>query len=410
MANRPIKVLFACMVALPAAAFADSSVAAPTAGAEIPADSARGLEDPDPWGAADVALFVPRVVMVVPRAALQVISWPVMGAVRVEEEYHVLSWLEDIFYNDARTAAVIPYASFESFFGPGVGVVAFHDDLFGHREALHLNARFGGREKQSYELSFGAGQVNTVAMKVRFESSDNLLFHGIGADGPESRYAQDRLLAVLRLGHRFGPLGISAAGIYNHRQFGDGTITEQYDTMAIPGYIDGVENLELQGGLNLESKPFRAELFLGGVPTGARYWHWGAEATAEIPLWAEERVLHLRAAAEGVEGDDIPFSDLPRLGGTYRLRGYPLDRFRGTSAYLGTIEYRYPVHQYVAGALFVDAGKVTDNDWKAGGGMGLVVHSKDRALFNFDVAYGEGFQFMVSTDPLRAFAKKDTEL
>lgn len=402
--------LSAVLISLPFLAMADPPPAAPPAGAGTPADEARGLVEPDPTTGSDVALAIPRAVLTIPRAALQVVSWPVVGAIRLEDEYHVLSWLEDLVYNDARTAAVIPYGAIDSHFGPSVGMVAFHDDAFGHEEKLHLSARFGGREKQAYELSFTAGHKTSVGAMVRFESAPSLSYHGLGADGPEATFAQDRFLALVRGGRRVGPVELTATAIYNHRTFGDGTMSESYDTMAIAGFEDGVETLELQGGVALSLAPLRVETFLGGVPAGARFVHWGAEATTAFTLWAPGRVLLVRAAAEGVEGDDVPFSDVPRLGGATRLRGYAADRFRGDHAYVGTVEYRYPVHQIVSGALFVDAGRVSGNDWHAGGGIGLVVHKRDRALFNLDVAYGEGWQLMVSTDPLRAFARKDTEL
>jgi hypothetical protein len=48
--------------------------------------------------------------------------------------------------------------------------------------------------------------------------------------------------------------------------------------------------------------------------------------------------------------------------------------------------------------------------WNAGVGAGFIFRSKNSMLFTFDVAYGEGVQFHFSTDPLRAFADRDTEL
>ena len=175
--------LSAVLISLPVLAMADPPPAAPPAGAGTPADEARGLVEPDPTTGSDVALAIPRAVLTIPRAALQVVSWPVVGAIRLEDEYHVLSWLEDLVYNDARTAAVIPYGAIDSHFGPSVGMVAFHDDAFGHEEKLHLSARFGGREKQAYELSFAAGHTTSVGAMV----NTKLEWIGSGAAGVTSR-------------------------------------------------------------------------------------------------------------------------------------------------------------------------------------------------------------------------------
>jgi hypothetical protein len=42
--------------------------------------------------------------------------------------------------------------------------------------------------------------------------------------------------------------------------------------------------------------------------------------------------------------------------------------------------------------------------------MGFILRSKNDVIFTFDVAYGDGVQFHLTTDPLRAFGKRDTEL
>jgi hypothetical protein len=40
----------------------------------------------------------------------------------------------------------------------------------------------------------------------------------------------------------------------------------------------------------------------------------------------------------------------------------------------------------------------------------VVVHARGRPIIALDVAYGEGVQLIATTEPLRAFAGKDTEL
>jgi hypothetical protein len=375
-----------------------------------PADQARGLVDPHPVEPADAALLFPRVVLGFPRIVFDLVNLPIVGTLRFLERYHVVSWSDDVLDSDASDKTILPVVTFDSFFGAGVGVVAYHDDLFGHHERIAASARFGGRDRQAYRLSFGAGHTTTISALVGFEQSPALLFQGIGADGPEARFGQDRFLAVLRGGQDIGPIEVSASALYNHRELDGGTVAELYDTATIPGFDEGIETLELQGGAAFETKALRGEAFIGGVPQGASYWHWGAKLTGVIDLWWPERLLILRAVVEGVNGDNVPFTDLPRLGGPQRLRGYPLDRFRGKAALLGTIEYRYPVHEWVSGALYLDAGQVTGNRWRMGGGIGVIAHTRHRVYLTIDVAYGEGFQVMFSTDPLRAFTNKDTEL
>jgi outer membrane translocation and assembly module TamA len=180
-----------------------------------------------------------------------------------------------------------------------------------------------------------------------------------------------------------------------------------------------VDTRDVQGAT---SSGAYVEVFGGVAPKFQNYgfFHHGFEATGYFDLYEKSRVLVLRAIVEGVEGDtsEIPFSELPRLGGANRLRGYPQDRFRDEKVALGTVEYHYPIHQFVAGALYIDVGRVAPSytelfereGWKAGFGAGFIVRSRDKVLFTFDVAYGDGVMFHFTTDPLRAFSNRDTEL
>ena len=156
---------------------------------------------------------------------------------------------------------------------------------------------------------------------------------------------------------------------------------------------------------------------------GYSYWHYGVETSAYIDLYKKTRVLLLRAAIEAVHGDDaeIPFVELPRLGGAYDLRGYLEDRFRDKIAAVASVEYRWPIHEWVQGEVFVDFGRVgaTYHDvfgaeawqrWRVGFGGGIIVSSPSSVLFRFDVAYGDDVVFFFSTDVARAFRGREKEL
>ena len=51
------------------------------------------------------------------------------------------------------------------------------------------------------------------------------------------------------------------------------------------------------------------------------------------------------------------------LGGSYSLRGYYANRFRGEKYYVGQLEVRFPIYKRFSGATFFDAGDVTDQDF-----------------------------------------------
>jgi outer membrane protein assembly factor BamA len=207
-----------------------------------------------------------------------------------------------------------------------------------------------------------------------------------------------------------------------------------YDTSQINGFEDGVDVLEFSPTFIYDSRDTEAitskgvylDMFGGyALPTSfdEGFWHYGATLATFINLYQQSRTLSVRALLEGVQGDgeDIPFSDLVRLGGPMRLRGYQLDQFRDNLAAVGTLEYRYPVHERLSGELFVDAGRVGRDypevfdrdglrDFNYGAGLGFVFHDSEKVNFKIEAAYGDGFYCFFSSDPVDHFRDKHKRL
>jgi hypothetical protein len=406
-----------------------------------------------------VALFLPRIILAVPRYTLTALFWPAEKTLFLFDKYAVVEHVRDFLYNDERTAAVLPTASLTSFFGPTIGLNAFHNDLAGHDESGSLAIKFGGRYQQSYAAAFEADRLLGTRIwlesRGQFEVEPNQLFKGLG-DPPaggvgrdprvvatETRFRYQRVLALLRVGYTIGDPGeevkLGTTARYTNASFGRGpvnkpSIPDVYDTSLVPGYDDGVRIMALEGNFIVDTRDvkgatnsgFFMESFGGGVPGGGGvdFWHYGFEATGYVPLYrglrkVDSRVLALRVALDSTAGEnqEIPFTELPRLGGVHRLRGHKPDRFRDRHAWFATVEYRYPVSQYIGSALFVDVGDVHnryqdffDDKPHFGGGLGLNIRSEDTQLFSLDVAYGDGFQVYFTSDPLRVFDGKDTAL
>ncbi|MFT5433217.1 MAG: hypothetical protein ACI9OJ_003922, partial [Myxococcota bacterium] len=257
-----------------------------------------------------------------------------------------------------------------------------------------------------------------------------------------TRYSMERYLSLLRVGVTLGEPGrLARLGVTMTHNFRDSSPDEDledsvesvYDTSQLAGFDTVFNTLEFHLNLVVDtrnanartSSGFAMEAFGGGaVPIeGFGYWHYGVEASFYVDLYRKTRVLVFRAALEGVDGDssEIPFVELPRLGGAYDLRGYVEDRFRDNIAAVASIEYRWPIHEWVAGEVFVDAGRVGRNydetfgldawkDWRFGFGGGIIVSSRDNVLFRLDVAYGEDVTVYFSTDVARAFRGREREL
>jgi outer membrane protein assembly factor BamA len=423
------------------------------------ADQARALLPASGFSAAEAALLVPRILLYPPRVASQLLFWPARQTYVQIERHHVGARVHRLLYNDAGTAGVLPAASYQSLFGWTVGLRAFHNDLFGNGERLAAKLDYGGVYDETCQIKFRAEEWSRrrlwIEARARFDEEPRLIFQGIGdlasaAPPPwpadprqaqvESRFEQQRWLALLGFGVTFGdpgkPLRAGLISSLNRRRFrplehgddDDRSITEVYDTSQVAGFNNIVHVWELLGRIevdrrNLSGLPwagYRVDGFCGGtLPINDyRYAHYGLEGTTYVDLYATDRVLALHAALEGVAGreEEIPFTELPRLGGDERLRGYPLDRFRDKIAALATIEYRYPIHQVIAAHLFLDFGRVVPryaslfddglSGWRKGYGAGLLLGSPEGQVLQLDAGFSSsGFHFSASTDPLDAFAR-----
>jgi len=129
------------------------------------------------------------------------------------------------------------------------------------------------------------------------------------------------------------------------------------------------------------------------LDAGADFARYGFELQQFVRLGIGPRVIAARVHGEAVTGSraDVPFTELPSLGGPLYLRGYALDRFRDRVAAFGTLEYQWDLAGWIMANAFVDAGRVYSavNDvsldhLRVGYGLGL------------QLTYGGGFVSEVS--------------
>lgn len=387
---------------------------------------------------------------------------PIRGLVYVEARWKTLTKIRNVFVNEAGTLGIKPSIGFNSDLGVNLGARAFIDNYFGAGEALSVGANTGGTTVQAYQLKIDLPHIGGAPLfahtRVRWEENDGQYFAGIGnpvmhtsgemlpatATATATRFSQKRFLSVLSAGVELGDkstrLRIGVSGIFNDRSFGaagssasDPSIETSYDTSTLRGFDGGYRTLEVTGDIELDTRDTRGpttsgtviRAFAGGgsLIEDRTYAHYGAEATYYLaPFWPR-RVFVGRIALEGVrdKNDDIPFTELPRLGGAGLLRGFHTDQFRDQLATIATLEYHYPIHELVSGQLFVETGKVaatydallgsgfTDH-WHVGYGGGLIVHSRSSVKARIDIAYGDGLAVYFSTDVLDAFRKREREL
>jgi len=417
------------------------SAAAPAHAAEPtppPADQARGWETPPGTSPEDVALFVPRVILMGPRLVLTAVFFPFREGLRAfSRRQHANE--DPPSEDDTRKITALPHLAYQTGFGPTFGLAGRYQNLGGWGEEATITGAVGGKIAHAAEIAIRtdrtAGSRVWIESRTRYEVLPQEVFEGIGdGDGVESRYREERLTAVERGGYTFGDKGrlvrIGGSAIFDRSSFAGKTSDHSnapstetvYDSATLVGFDGGVRTLEAQANLFVDTRDETAATstgvnvaaFAGGVPALDRYGyvHLGADATGTIDLYKGNRLLVLRGAFESVHGTAtaIPFSRLARLGGPASLRGYLEDRFRDREALLASAEYRYPIHDMIAGALFVDVGHVAPDPgnlvafrrWNAGGGFGLRVRTKDDTLVTFDFAVGDGARVYLTIFPFES--------
>jgi outer membrane protein assembly factor BamA len=123
-------------------------------------------------------------------------------------------------------------------------------------------------------------------------------------------------------------------------------------------------------------------------------------------------VLGFRGSVETNQakgGSEIPFFDLPMIGGFRTVRGFDNRRFIDTSAMNATLEYRYRIWRHFDWGFFVDSGQVApeirDFAWNrlhTGYGMRFIVRARGNRAVVIDMARSreEPFKLYVDFSPL----------
>jgi hypothetical protein len=404
------------------------------ANAPLPGDES-GRKDP---GDRDPALSqVARGLLFFPKLAVDLALLPARGSVWAIDRYHLPDLYNKVFFNDEMTIGLYPTISIDSSYGIVAGARFVHRDLFGRKEQLGLQAAAGSRYRQIYAATLrtgqGLGDRFEIGVDAGYERRPNDAFYGIGngdtmtfagepvdpladASSVEARYRQARarfgVTADLRVWRQ---LHLRAAGVGSRVEFGPSNegapIDERYDTSRLPGF-GGVEFGYSELELRWDGRHSRAPLDpdavysegslvgvfggrmhrLDGGPDFSRY---GVDLQHFFRLAKGPRVLALRFHGEGVTGrrDEVPFTELPRLGGSTYLRGYDLDRFRDRVAALTSATYSWDLSQWVSANLFVDAGRVFSgldhlslDDLRVGYGASIEGHSLKSFIMEASIA------------------------
>jgi hypothetical protein len=402
---------------------------------------------------------VPRTLLYVPRGLLFITTAPIRGSLWLYERYQLRARWKAIFFNDTETMGLYPVAFFETGFGLNAGARFIHRDLFGQEERVRGRASFGGQFQQIYSADFDTGRRlgpgGRIALEGSYEIRPRDRFFGVGndelvasTDMPLDPY-RDPIAVKSRFRHNLGRIGAAAyvkllgpletrlGSAVLFRSYGEPddaspgeNLIENYQADRLPGFVDGTTYFYNEVELRFDTRraPTRFEpatipstgwLLSGfsGLATSiddekSNFVRSGLDLQRFFRFDDGPRLLALRAMYEEVRGDltEIPFTDLPRLGGPLLLRGYDRDRFRDRTFVLGSAEYQFDLSSnMLAGFLFVDAGRVfpglddlTLEDLRVGYGGGVQMHTDKTFLGRLTVASSidGGVEVYLSFDPV----------
>jgi Omp85 superfamily domain len=406
----------------------------------------------DDRSAARHLLWVPRVILFVPKWGLWLAMSPVRGGLYVLQRYGLDERLRRLFSGNGPIA-VFPSVARESGHGLTYGVGA------GIGRYVRGNFLFGGEVRQVYELRLRTRQLLGDSLELelggQLQLLDESLFFGIGNRDLEdagtqsgidaqtdptavaARYDQENFFAELAAEWRplevltgratlayldkdYRGLGADAGNLVD--------IADVYDTDTLVGFENGTRygyaELRLSYDDRVTTNPFvslaqpssgwKLEGFAGRTrglidTDPSSYFRYGLDVQRYVDLYMGDRILVLRAYLEGVTAgiDEIPFTELPRIGGSRLMRGYARNRFRDRTATAFSVEYKFPINRTMSAFAFLDGGgawrELTDFDpaeLHPGYGAGVQLHTANLFLTRFLVASGDdGLTFYLSFTP-----------
>ena len=381
-----------------------------------------------------------RGALLLPKLAVTVAFSPFEGAAYAFERYQLADRANRLFFNDAGTIGLMPTLKLESGFGINVGARFVHRDVFGAKEHYSLRASTGGRFHERATTSFSTGERlgkdTALELGGEFERRPKDRFYGLGAMEADldvyARYRHRMARVTSAFDRRIaGGLHVRAAGQLADHTFDESDsgapITEVFAMDRLVGF-EGVRNGYGEVELRYDTRRRASEWDPATIPAtgwllagfagrstalddGADFWRYGVDVQRFISFGRGPRVLGLRARGEGVTGElsEVPFIELPQIGGGTTLRGYEVDRFRDRIAVSGSAEYQWDLGRHVSTSVFVDVGTVSDsvrslddNDLRLGYGLALNLATPRTFIGRATLASSidGGVFFNVSLDPV----------
>lgn len=339
----------------------------------------------------DRLLWVPRVLLFPAHVVMEYgLRWPLGTLTMAAERGRWIQIITELFtFGPGGKMGAFPTALIDFGFRSSVGAYYFWDDAGGKGNALRLHAAIGGFDWLRLTGSYRIQIDPTTNLRLRAEGwrRPDGAFYGIGPSSQErmlSRYSSNIFAASAILEARPSrALTLTTISTLRHIRFpaeeccDEPTLHDRVDAGQLPsppGYDTGFTSVRHGLRVALDSRAPRPEPASGarlelladlGLDAdraeSTRWVTYGGTAGGFLDITGKNRVLSLSVTtifADRLGEGEIPFLELPTLGGDGPMRGFLPGRLYGESLAAAKLEYRYPVWAFLDGTLQVAVGNV----------------------------------------------------
>lgn len=384
-------------------------------------------EDMRPTDEEDSLLYT---ILAAPEYLWKGFTYPIKKMSILYEEVDLLERVLDVFLNDARTGGVVPRFEFGGALGGGIGLTAFHNNLFNQKKRIRASYLIGFPDNHAGEFSYNdpavLGSPYTLDFNLLGLDVDRGRFFPGGnrapkdRDGGQTNFELDEISGDVTVGRPI--VGDFSGSFFSRMFYADAKAGSGRDIPAmVPGVGTSLTAFEVGPQLTYDSRDsqFRPSdgWFIDATFTYTNqvdgntfeYVGYTAEVQRLIPIFRGNRVLLLRAylaKLNSLNDRAIPFYELNRLDRNHGLRGYERGRWSDEGALLFNAEWRYPVWAQTEGSLFIDAGQVFNEfrdletrTFRLSAGAGFRFVTKENFALRVQVAGSEeGMQLLLKGD------------
>lgn len=413
----------------------DDTAGGPTSIEGAPPPGAESGRVDIPVEGESAARGVGRVVLFVPRTILEILMLPVRAGIYLDERYKIGGHIQEWFFTPGGRVGVFPILLFES--SQGVLVGAQFGATFTTNNRMKVFAGFGPAHRRAvtgefYSQNHLDGRLN-LSLYGQYDRRPESRFYGIGnADEADfvppmpvdafappfafETFYKDRLwraagIVDVRLRD---PFWISVGGLLADRERGLSNRGPEIDMVFEPGtlldfsgYTSKYGEVELRYDSRAPTSVWQPKMIsssgslvmlFGGreiLDPGPSFWRYGLDAQHFFTLGSGPRVITARLQGEAISADpdEVPFNEVPFLGGRTQLRGYALERFRDKVAAVGSLEYTWDLSRILYSSLFVDVGRVypslgdlSFDNLRCGFGFAIEAHTHASLIARFQIA------------------------